>query len=283
MSADSPPPPTTAPRRSAGRDLRAAITVGVVLAIAFFVTLFLSDLAFLTFVAVVVIVALLELDHAFRARDTKPATVVAVAAGLVALYGGYLDGPPAQVLGLVVAVFGAMVWTLLDPARHRPVASLGMTMLMVCWVPFLASFLGLLLARDDGARYVIMTIALVVANDIGAYAVGHRIGRHKLAPTVSPGKSWEGFVGGLLVVLVIAAAGLPWLLPAVEVGTALVIGAALTVAATVGDLAESLVKRDLGIKDLGTILPGHGGVMDRVDAMLFALPTAHLVLLALGL
>ena len=109
------------------------------------------------------------------------------------------------------------------------------------------------------------------------------MGRHKLAPSVSPGKTWEGLVGGWLTVLLLAATVTTRTVPGVDLIPALVIGTGITIAATIGDLAESLVKRDLGLKDLGTVLPGHGGVMDRVDAILFCLPTAHLLLLAFGL
>ena len=155
---------------------------------------------------------------------------------------------------------------------------------MALWVPFLASYIGLLLARPDGGRwYLMMAIALAVTNDIGAYAFGNRSGRHKMAPSVSPGKTWEGLVGGWLTVLLLAATVTTRTVPGVDLIPALVIGTGITIAATIGDLAESLVKRDLGLKDLGTVLPGHGGVMDRVDAILFCLPTAHLLLLAFGL
>jgi phosphatidate cytidylyltransferase len=163
-----------------------------------------------------------------------------------------------------------------------PAANIAASALMVCWVPLMAAFLGLLLLRPHGEWYLLATIALTVSNDIGAYAFGNRFGRTKLAPHASPAKTWEGFLGGLLTVVVLAA-----LITArggeFTVVSAVVFGAALVVAATLGDLVESLVKRDLGVKDLGAFIPGHGGVMDRMDGILFALPTAHLVLTLLGL
>jgi phosphatidate cytidylyltransferase len=148
-------------------------------------------------------------------------------------------------------------------------------------VPFLASFVGLLLARPEGRWLVIATVALTVTSDTAAYAVGSRYGRHQLAPSVSPAKSWEGFAGGLLAVLVVAVVIVPRL-PGLDLPAALLLGVGVFLAATLGDLTESMVKRDLGIKDLGVSLPGHGGVMERADAVIFALPAAHLLLTAVG-
>jgi phosphatidate cytidylyltransferase len=279
---------------SLGRNLPLAIASGVALAVLFLGTLFLSPIAFLGFIAVLVVIALLELDGAFRSKGLRPAVPVAIGAGLVMHFGAYTGGASAQSLGLVLLVLGALAWTLLDPGRSRgpgtppdaaglgPVTgSLGATFLMALWVPFLASFVSLLLARDDGPWIVMAAVALAVTNDIGAFAFGSRFGRHKLAPSVSPAKSWEGFAGGVFTVLVLAGL-VTARVPGFDLPTALVFGFAIAVASTVGDLAESLVKRDLGVKDLGNIIPGHGGIMDRVDAIVFALPTAHLVLLALG-
>lgn len=274
----APEPVPERRRRGAGRDLPVAIAVGLALAALFLGTLAWSPWAFLVFVALLIVVGLVELDGALRSHGLRPATPVAVAAGLIAHFGAYASGPEAQALALVVLVFGGSVWVLLDRHRERAAANVGATLLMALWVPYLASFIGLLLAREGGRWYLMMAIALTVTNDIGAYAFGNRWGRHRLAPSVSPAKTWEGFFGGLATVLVMAALVSARTVPGVEVVPALVIGTGIAVAATVGDLAESLVKRDLGVKDLGRVLPGHGGVMDRVDAILFALPTAHFLL-----
>jgi phosphatidate cytidylyltransferase len=281
---------------SLGRNLPLAIASGVVLAVLFLGSLYLSDWAFLAFVAVIVVIALLELDGAFRTHGLRPATPVAMGAGFVMFFGAYATGASAQSLGLVLLVLGTLAWALLDPNRPagdpdptartslgtgRITGNVGATCFMTLWVPFLASFIGLLLARDNGAWVVMATVALAVSNDIGAFAFGSHFGRTKLAPSVSPAKSWEGFLGGVLTTLVIAAL-ITSRGPGFDIPMALALALGVAVAATIGDLAESLVKRDLGIKDLGTIIPGHGGIMDRVDAIIFALPTAHLVLLALG-
>jgi phosphatidate cytidylyltransferase len=275
-----------------GRNLPLAVASGLALAVAVVATLWLSPWLFLGFAGVLIIIALLELDVVLRGNGLRPATPVAAAAGLVAFFGAYARGPVAQSLALVLLLVGTIAWALLLPSpddeegAREPVGrvaeDVGATCFIALWVPFLASFLPLLLARPHGRWYVLAAIALTVVNDIGAFAVGSRFGRHKLAPSVSPGKTWEGFAGGILAVLVVAAVAGPRV-PGFELEVALAFGLGAAVAGTLGDLAESLVKRDLGVKDLGRILPGHGGIMDRVDSIVFALPSTHLVLVAFGL
>ncbi len=298
-----PPPADEQPDRPAadpgrqsgalGRNLPLAIASGVALAAVFLATLWLSPWVFLGFVGIVLVSALLELDAVLRGTGLRPATPVALAAGLVALFGAYAHGPAAQSLALVLLLVGTLAWVLLapPPEERAPLASgraggvavdLGATCVMALWVPFLASFLALLLARPDGRWYVMAAIALTVSNDIGAFAFGSRFGRHKLAPSVSPGKSWEGFAGGLVTVAVLAGL-ITARLPGFDLPVALAFGLAAALGGTLGDLSESLVKRDLGVKDLGRIVPGHGGIMDRVDAIIFALPVTHLTLVAFGL
>lgn len=266
-----------------GRNLPAAIASGVLLAGLFIGTLYWNDYAFLTFVAVIVVIGMLELAVALRERRLRPATPIALGTGLAMFYGSYVVGPTAQTVGLVLLVIGTLAWTLSDRHRNHVMDSLGATFLITLWVPFCASFLGLLLAREDGTALVLAVVGLTAASDIGQYGFGRPFGRHKLAPTISPGKSWEGLAGGLVTVLVLAASVTAPFVESLEVPSALVLGAVVVVAGTLGDLSESLVKRDLGVKDLGRIVPGHGGIMDRVDALIFALPAAHLTLLALGL
>jgi phosphatidate cytidylyltransferase len=285
--------------RRTGRNLPVAIASGLALATLFLGSLAVGPYAFLSFVVVLVLIALFELDVAFRAERLRPATPIAAGAGIVAFYGAYATGPSAQSLALVLLVIGTLAWALLDPelrgggpepvsGAERPkrgpstAANIGATFLMMLWVPFLASFIGLLLRRPEGPWYLMAVIALSVTNDIGAYAFGSAFGRHKLAPSVSPAKSWEGFAGGIATVLVLAAA-VTARLPGFDLPSALGLGAVVAIASTVGDLGESLVKRDLGVKDLGRIIPGHGGIMDRVDAILFALPAGHLALTFFGL
>lgn len=272
-----------APAGRGGRNLPVAIGVGVGLAGAFIGSLLISPLLFLAFIAVNVVIALYELDAAFAAAKARPVTAVAAVAVPVALGASYLGGADALVATLHVALIAGFGATILTADRGHTVSRIAALALMLLWVVLGASSLGLLLQREEGHWYVLAGTALTVTNDIGAYGFGRSMGRHRLAPSVSPGKTWEGFAGALATTMLMAALVTTRTVPGVDLAVALLLAVAIVVAATLGDLAESLLKRDLGVKDLGRIFPGHGGVMDRIDALLFALPTTHLVLLATGL
>ncbi|WP_370327914.1 phosphatidate cytidylyltransferase [Euzebya sp.] len=268
-----------------GRNLPVAIGVGLALATAFIGSLLIHPLVFLTFVAVNLVVALYELDEAFATAraGARPPTAVAAAALPVMLFGSWAWGGDAIVAGLfggMIAGFGAVMIT---HQRGQAVDRIGGLAVQLLWVNGFASSLGLLLARDEGYWYVLAGAGLAITNDIGAYAFGRNFGRTRMAPGISPAKSWEGFAGALATTVVMALVVTAQLVPGVTPVSAVVLALAVAVAATLGDLAESMVKRDLGVKDLGTIFPGHGGVMDRVDGLLFALPTTHLVLQAFGI
>jgi phosphatidate cytidylyltransferase len=265
----------------AGRNLPRAIVTGLLLAAVFLLSLWWHPLAVLGLIFGLVVVALLELDSAIGERGFRPATPVAIGAGAMAVFGTHFMGATAQTLSLALLMLGAAVWTFLGYARGRVVEVIGSTLLVGVWVPFCASFAALLLARPEGVWYVMATIAFAVSTDIGAYGFGSAWGRRKLAPRISPGKTWEGFGGGLATVIVLAVAVTAHL-PGFGMVSALVLAVAVSLASTLGDLAESVVKRDLGVKDLGRILPGHGGIMDRVDSIIFALPAAHFALSAVG-
>ncbi|WP_108664641.1 phosphatidate cytidylyltransferase [Euzebya rosea] len=266
-----------------GRNLPVAIGVGLGLAGAYIGSLLLEPVLFLVFVAVNVVIALYELDGAFARTKARPPTIVAAVAAPVMLLGTYWWGPDVQVHGLYVALLAGFVVVLVTNAAGHAVSRMAALALMLVWVVVAASSLAMLLRRPDGHWYVLAGTALTVTNDIGAYAFGRNFGRHRIAPAVSPGKTWEGFAGAMATTLLMAALVTTRTVPGVDLVPALALAAAVVVAATLGDFAESLVKRDLGIKDLGGIFPGHGGVMDRIDALLFALPVTHLVLLAFGI
>ena len=149
--------------------------------------------------------------------------------------------------------------------------------LVVGWLPLLAGFAMLMLAADDGAQRVVVFVLLTVCSDVGGYVAGVLFGRHPLAPTVSPKKSWEGLGGSVVLCLVAGVASVTLMLGGTWWAGALV-GLAAVFAATLGDLSESILKRDLGIKDMGTLVPGHGGVLDRLDSLLAVAPTTWLLL-----
>jgi phosphatidate cytidylyltransferase len=260
----------------AGRDLPAAITVAVLL-----IALIVASLAFVKdlFVAVVVaaiVVALWELAKALSTNGTwlplPPMTLGAV--GMIV--GAYYGGPDVMVVVLAGTALLSLLWRM--PRGQRGfVRDVTATFFCLLYAPFLASFVALLLRPDDGVERVLTFIAVTVASDVGGYAVGVLFGKHPMAPVISPKKSWEGFGGSVAGSMAAGVACLVWLLD----GTwwvGLVLGAVAAVAATLGDLVESMVKRDLGIKDMSNILPGHGGIMDRLDSLLATVSVAWLVL-----
>jgi phosphatidate cytidylyltransferase len=147
------------------------------------------------------------------------------------------------------------------------------------YVPFLGGFAALLAAAPgDGHLRVLVTLAAVVLSDTGGYAAGVSFGKHPMAPTISPKKSWEGFAGSVVWTGAGSAVALPLLLSGAVWWHGAIFGIAVSVASVLGDLGESLIKRDLGVKDMSNLLPGHGGLMDRLDSILLALPTAYAVL-----
>jgi len=273
------------PRREprAGRNLPVAIVTALLLAGVLIATLVLSRPAFVAFLLAIVTLALLELLTVLRARATRPARPVVLAMGAVLVVGAYLQGPAALSFGLLVTILAAFGWYLVDRARTEVTRNVAATVFATVYVPFMAAHLALVVARADhyvGA--VIGYAALVAVYDTTAYATGVTLGRHPIAPQVSPSKSWEGAVGGSLAALAAGA----FLLPLWEpwtLASGLVLAAAACVVAPLGDLSESMLKRDLAVKDMGSILPGHGGVLDRVDAQLFMAPVLYYVLAAFDL
>ena len=271
-------PPTGASRTRAGRDLPAAVGVGLALAVLVLVSLYVERAAFVGLAAVAVLVALWELAQALRVRGVALPLVPAVAGGVGMLVAAYVAGPAALVLALAVTIVALLVWCAAGSGAGwtRDVTA---GVFAVVYVPLLAAFAMLMLRADDGPDRIVLLVLLVVASDTGGYAAGVLLGRHPMAPTVSPKKSWEGFAGSLAAGLLVGAVAAPLLLGA-QWWHGAVLGLLAVCTATLGDLGESMVKRDLGLKDMGSLLPGHGGLMDRLDSLLPTAPVAYLVLTA---
>ncbi|MGC4787793.1 phosphatidate cytidylyltransferase [Micromonospora sp. DT178] len=274
--ADRPPTQQPAPSR-AGRNLPAAIAVGVGLGALIVVPLFFYRTAFLVVVAAAVAVGMWEMARAVRRSGAHPPLVPLIAGGVLTVGLAWFSGPDALSLGLLVTVLGTMVWRLGDgPGGFQ--RDLTAATLIAVYVPFLGGFAALLAAvPEDGDLRVLVTLAAVVLSDTGGYAAGVSFGKHPMAPSVSPKKSWEGFAGSVTAAA-LGSALLLWLLLDVAPWWGALFGLAVSGAAVLGDLAESMIKRDLGVKDMSNLLPGHGGLMDRLDSILFALPTAYLLL-----
>ncbi|MGY1746608.1 phosphatidate cytidylyltransferase [Blastococcus sp. SYSU D00695] len=260
----------------AGRNLTAAIAVGLTLGAVIVASLLVRREAFLLVLGAAVLVSVVELGGALRAGRAAP-PVVPVVVGAVAMIAlAWTRGATGLVVAFLLTVLAVLLWRLADgPEGYLRDAAAGV--LVALYVPLLAGFAVLLLVPDDGATRVLLFIATVVGNDVGGYTAGVLFGRHPMAPTVSPKKSWEGMAGSVVLCVAIAT-------PIVILGLdgpwwgGVVFGAALAVSATLGDLGESLIKRDLGIKDMGSLLPGHGGLMDRMDSLLPSAAVAWLLL-----
>ena len=262
----------------AGRNLPAAIGVGVALGAVVLTTLYVYKPAFLVFLIVVIAYGTYELAKSLRVADIE-APVVPLLAGAVAMeITAYRRGPEELVVALLLTIVAIAVWRLLDgPEGYLGDVAAGA--FIAVYVPFLAGFCALMLAPHDGARRVTAFIATVVASDVGGYALGVLAGKHPMAPTVSPKKSWEGLVGSSIACAVCGSILFVTLLDA-QWWQGVLFGLATVCTATLGDLGESMIKRDLGIKDMGTLLPGHGGLMDRLDSLLPTAPVAWLLLAA---
>jgi phosphatidate cytidylyltransferase len=268
--------PVTKKAGRSGRDLGAAIGVGAGLGAVILLSLLVWRPAFLLVLTAAVVVATIELVRALRKGRFRPPLVPVLAGSLVMIGLAWTRGPTGLVAGFLITVLAVLLWRLADgPAGYLRDSAAGV--LVALYVPLLAGFAALLLAPDDGAGRVIAFIVTVVCSDVGGFAAGVLFGKHPMAPSISPKKSWEGMAGSLSacmlagVLLIGLMLGGPW-------WAGLIFGAAIAVSATVGDLGESLIKRDLGIKDMGDLLPGHGGLMDRMDSLLPSAAIAYLLL-----
>ncbi len=274
---DTPSGPARGGR--AGRDMVAAIGVGAGLGATVLLTLLLYRPSFLVVLAVAVLVSVTELTRALDKGGHRPPLPPVLVGALLMVVLAWTRGPSGLVVAFLLTVFAVLLWRLGD----GPVGYLRDTsaaVLVALYVPLLAGFAVLLLVPDDGAARVLAFVVTVVCSDVGGFAAGVLFGKHPMAPSVSPKKSWEGMAGSVAacvlagVLLVTLTFHGPW-------WGGVLFGAAIAVTATVGDLGESLLKRDLAIKDMGTLLPGHGGLMDRMDSLLPSAVVAYLLLTAI--
>lgn len=263
-----------APSR-AGRNLAAAIATGLALAGSLIFTLYNSPFAFFLLASAVLLLAQAEFYGAVRSSGYEVARSIGLVIGALILLGAYHRGLPGIAFGLAVTIPAIALWIAADPERtHQAARGFGLTVFGVIWVPFLGSHVVVLSRLPDGADLVLVVIGLIAFYDIGAYAVGVRFGKTPIAPTVSPKKSLQGAIGGTLTVAILALTVAPMMIE-MERGWLIVLALATAVSAPIGDLAESLIKRDIGVKDMGTILPGHGGMLDRIDALLLGIPVSY--------
>ncbi len=250
----------------AGRNLPAAIASALVLAAIVLVSLFTLKWLFGVVVIAALAIAMREMVVAFAARDINIARVPAYAAVVILPTVAYLAGPIWQLVATGALLLLAMLWRVRRGVDGY-VRDITASFFVIAYLPFMAGFLMLTLATDNGPWRVLVFILLTVSNDIGGYFAGIFYGKHPIAASISPKKSWEGFAGSLLLQMLVGALSFMFILDA-PWWQGLIAGVVLTVTATGGDFAESAIKRDLGVKDMGTFLPGHGGMMDRLDSLI---------------
>ncbi len=276
-------------RRGTERDMPAAFLTGIVLAGVALVALLIGEGVFAVVAALVALVAQGELYGVMAKHHRQPATAVGLVTGALVLAGAYYHGEAGLMSMLFLGVLATFLWYLTVPAPHRKdlVGNIGLTMLGLVWIPALAGSL-LIILTTFGTEVVLAVIALTFVFDTAAFLIGSVWGgsfvQRPLAPATSPKKSIEGLVGASLITVIVSMAFVTSFVDVSEgifagarVNAAL-LGLVVSLAATFGDLAESLLKRDVGVKDMGSVLPGHGGVLDRIDSLLFVAPAALLLL-----
>jgi len=282
--------PRTNPTPKAGRNLPAAVAVGLAMLFAVLGGLLFLPLGFVAVTTSFAVFGVWEIYRALEANGTRM-PIAPVMTGTVAMpFAAYFGGIESLLFAMLLSSVAVLLWRSIESAAGSA-NSIFAGVFTLGWVPFFISFAALPLHASggatplglwpggiipDGAWQVAVMLLLVVSNDTFGYLVGASLGKHPMAPKISPKKSWEGFagsIGGAILIGILASLFLldkPW-----WVGVVLAVG--LVAASTAGDLAESMVKRELGVKDMSSILPGHGGVMDRLDSIVFAAPAAFVL------
>lgn len=278
------------PKNKAGRDLPAATTTGVVLGALVIAAVMVGPVAWYPLVAVAVALAMWEVMTRLREGGYQQPRTLMIILGQAMLWLSVPYGTTGLVAGFAFTVLVVMFWGMFHQGRHnRPenyLRDTAVAIFVLAWIPLFGTFAAMISVISeggvDGSRFIVAFMLCVVANDVGGYAAGVMFGSHPMAPAVSPNKSWEGFAGsltagvitGILVVALLIDG--PWWM-------GVVLGIALVLCATMGDLVESQFKRELGIKDMSNLLPGHGGIMDRLDGMLPAAAVTYILLTSTAL
>ncbi len=269
----------------AGRNVPVSIASAVVLIALILVTLLTWKTLFMVVVAAAVTVAIWELHRGFAAKDVDLPEQPLMAGGVIMVVVAYFYGAPALVTATAVTALVTMLWLL---RRGVPgyVQNASASVFCLVYVPFLGSFVALMLREggatgfdryDAGVKGILTFIAVTAASDIGGFVAGVLFGRHQMAPVISPKKSWEGFAGSAVFCVAVGVVMIVWVLDA-DWWIGVCLGLIAVVMATLGDLCESVIKRDLGIKDMSHVIPGHGGLMDRLDSLLATIAPIWLLL-----
>jgi len=276
-------PPSPGPAAPAGpRDVRAAVATGAVLGAVVLVAAAAAPALLVALTGVVLVMGTAEMHRALRVRGYQPATLLGLVAAAATTGAVYWRGEDAVPLMLAMFMVFCLLWYLAGVTSDRPAINVAGSVMSFVYIGFLGSFAALLLRlpRRHGVAFFLGAVIATAAYDIGAFVVGRWAGKTPIAPNVSPGKTWEGLLGAslatLVVCLVVVRGISPW-----NFGRAFLLAVVVVVAAPLGDLCESMIKRDLAVKDMGSVLPGHGGVLDRIDSLLFVIPAVYYLVRAL--
>jgi len=269
-------PESPAPRSRTGRNLPAALGVGLGMGGLALVTLFTIKATFLLYMGAALAIALWELSRAFGTRGIRAPMLPVAVGGAATIAAAYFEGARVVLACLALTTIAVLAWRLASGVTGylRDVTA---GVFALAYLPLPAAFVAFMLAPPDGPRRVLIFLILPVCCDIGGYFAGIAVGRHLMAPRISPKKTWEGLAGSAVACLLAGAIAVPALLHG-RAWQGLLVGAGALAAATLGDLTESMIKRDLEIKDMGTVLPGHGGVLDRLDSLVVSAPVVWLLL-----
>jgi phosphatidate cytidylyltransferase len=262
-----------------GRNLPAAIGVGVLLGGLALLTLLTVKATFIVYMGAALAVALHELDGALKTREIRVPVIPVAVGGAAMLTAAYWAAGGAVAAAFALTVVAIMGWRMAGGTEGY-VKDVSAGIFAAAYLPLMGSTVSAMLAEHDGGRRALTWIILTICSDIGGYFAGITLARgggHKMAPVISPKKTWEGLAGSALATVAAGAILLPALLHGYW-WQGIIVGAAALAAAVLGDLAESMIKRDLGIKDMGSLLPGHGGILDRIDSLLVCAPVVWLLL-----
>jgi phosphatidate cytidylyltransferase len=259
-----------------GRDLGAAMLVGGGLLVVLLICYVAGSAALVVLATLVVTASALELYNLIQHRGFRPATLLGLAATVALMLAAYWRGEQALPLILALVFITTALWYMLGVVEARPVVNIGLTLMAFVWVGVFGSYASLILRVHHGKSILLLPILVTVTADTVAFFAGSSIGQRPLAPAISPGKTWEGAgAGGFAAIVVSVIVSKLFLSNTWNLKQAFVLGLVVAVIAPIGDLCESMVKRDLDLKDSGTALPGHGGLLDRFDTLLFVLPAAY--------
>lgn len=279
----APRPEDDITRPPTGADLTTRVITGVGIAVLALICLKLGRDATTILATAIIGLASLELFTGLQKRGFRPATILAVLGSIAIVPLAFQRGEFAFPFTIAIVTVFTLLWYMFEVVRARPVVNVAVTIMGFVYVGCLGAFAGLLLSYENGVGLILGVVICVVAYDVVGYLAGSQLGRKRLAPAISPNKTLEGLIGGMVASVFFALVVVKQITPWNDLTDALALGIVVAIMAPLGDLCESMLKRDIGVKDFGTVLPGHGGVLDRFDGLLFCLPAVYYLARALSI